>query len=265
EKDMPQWAHLPLILKPDGHGKLSKRDGDILGFPVFAMNWKDPKSGEETFGFREIGFLPEAFLNMLAALGWNAGSEQEIYSLDELIQAFSIERVHKGGAKFDFEKAKWYNHEWIKRSHDERLLPDVRKTLSENGITADDTLLIKVIPLVKERCTLMTDFIQQCGFFFKRPNTFDTSSFTAKWSNEKKHFFEELCRNFAEMKDWNASLIEETFKNLSVTLNMKPGELQLPLRVMLVGGKFGPPVFEIASLLAKEESISRIQLVIHEL
>ncbi|HVK47995.1 MAG TPA: glutamate--tRNA ligase, partial [Pseudobacter sp.] len=127
EEEMPKWAHLPLILKPDGNGKLSKRDGDRLGFPVFAMNWLDPKSNELTKGFRELGFMPEAFINMLAMLGWNDGTDQEIFSVDELIQRFSIDRVHKGGAKFDFEKAKWFNHEWIKRSDASRLLPDVKQ------------------------------------------------------------------------------------------------------------------------------------------
>jgi glutamyl-tRNA synthetase len=134
EDEMPQWAHLPLILKPDGHGKLSKRDGDRLGFPVFAMNWTDPKTGELTEGFREKGFLPEAFINMLAVLGWNDGSEQELFSLDELVEKFSIGKVHKAGAKFDYEKAKWFNHEWIKKSDTARLKPDVKKVFQDNGV-----------------------------------------------------------------------------------------------------------------------------------
>ena len=134
---MPQWAHLPLILKPDGKGKLSKRDGDRLGFPVFAMNWTDPNTGELTHGFREKGFLPEAFINMLALLGWNDGTEQEIFSLDELIEKFSMERVHKGGAKFDYEKAKWFNHEWIKRLPVARYRDEVKKLFEAQNIAID--------------------------------------------------------------------------------------------------------------------------------
>src|SRR3984885_74178 len=150
-ENMPQWAHLPLILKPDGNGKLSKRDGDRLGFPVFAMNWSDPKTNELTTGFRELGFLPEAFTNMLAMLGWNDGTEQEIFSLKELVEKFSMERVHKGGAKFDYEKAKWYNHEWIKGFKVEGLRSKVRTLIEDAGITAnDDVFLDKVIALVKD-------------------------------------------------------------------------------------------------------------------
>src|SRR4029078_6707989 len=163
---MPQWAHLPLILGPNG--KLSKRDGAKYGFPVFAMSWTDPKTGEVTEGFKERGFLPEAFVNMLAMLGWNDGTDQEIFSLDELIQKFSIEKVHKGGAKFDFEKAKWFNHEWIKKTEAGSLKADVRRILGDNGISIiDDEQLVKVIALVKERCTLLPDFVEQAGFFFQ--------------------------------------------------------------------------------------------------
>lgn len=259
EKDMPMWAHLPLILKPDGHGKLSKRDGDKLGFPVFAMNWTDPKTGELTEGFKERGFLPEAFLNMLAVLGWNDGSEQEIFTLDELISRFSIDRVHKGGAKFDFEKAKWFNHEWIKRSSNERLLPDVRAIFSSAGIETDEQQLLTVIGLVKERCILLTDFITQSSFFFIRPTSFDLEAVKGKWSAEKATYFHELSSVLAPLENWNATAIESVFKELATAKNIKAGELLFLLRMMLVGGKFGPPVFDIATVLGKKETIGRIQ------
>src|SRR4029078_10019477 len=153
---MPQWAHLPLILGPNG--KLSKRDGAKYGFPVFAMSWTDPKTGEVTEGFKERGFLPEAFVNMLAMLGWNDGTDQEIFSLDELIDKFSIERVHKGGAKFDFEKAKWFNHEWIKKLDVEQLMQPVKEVFKANQTSiVDDDYLHRVMNLVKERCTLLPD------------------------------------------------------------------------------------------------------------
>ncbi|HLO82870.1 MAG TPA: glutamate--tRNA ligase [Chitinophagaceae bacterium] len=261
EKDMPQWAHLPLILKPDGHGKLSKRDGDKLGFPVFAMNWTDPKTGELTAGFRERGFLPEAFINMLAMLGWNAGTEQEIFTIEELIQQFSIERVHKGGAKFDFEKAKWFNHEWIKRSSHERLLPDVKIYFDKAGIETDPALLAKVIDLVKERCTLVPDFVEQASFFFIRPVQYDLEPVKGKWNAEKKLFFSEFSEKLNNISHWDFATIEQVFKELAAEKNIKGGELLQPLRIMLVGGKFGPPVFAIAEILGKVETIGRIKEV----
>jgi glutamyl-tRNA synthetase len=258
ENDMPQWAHLPLILKPDGHGKLSKRDGDKLGFPVFAMNWNDPKSGELTAGFRERGFLPEAFINMLALLGWNPGMEQELFTLDQLIEHFSIERVHKGGAKFDFEKAKWFNHEWIKRSSAERLLPEVRCALHEHGIKPSDAEIMRVIDLVKERCTLIPDFVQQSSFFFQKPASIDTDAVKPKWDEQKASFFKALVDKWAETGEEDAATLETSFKALATEMNIKPGDLQLPCRIMLVGGKFGPPVFAIAAILGKKETAERI-------
>jgi len=182
-ENMPQWAHLPLILKPDGNGKLSKRDGDRLGFPVYAMDWTDPKTGDITKGFKELGFLPEAFLNILAMLGWNAGTEQEIFSLDEMINAFSMDRVHKGGAKFDFEKAKWFNHEWIKRLPAEHYAKRVKDIFEQKGITLTDKIYFhKVLELVKERCTLLTDFYDQAVYFFKAPSAWDTEAVKPKWT-----------------------------------------------------------------------------------
>jgi glutamyl-tRNA synthetase len=259
EKDMPRWAHLPLILKPDGHGKLSKRDGDKLGFPVFAMNWTDPKSGELTEGFREKGFLPEAFINMLAVLGWNDGSEKEIFTLNELIKAFSIDRVHKGGAKFDYEKAKWFNHEWIKRSSNERLLPDVKEQFRSVGIETNDPLLLSVIGLVKERCTLLPDFIQHSSFFFVRPGTYDMDALKGKWNASKSEYFSELSGILTSLESWDAIEIESSFKALATAKNIKPGELLFLFRMMLVGGKFGPPVFDIATVLGKDETLARIR------
>ena len=191
--DMPQWAHLPLILKPDGHGKLSKRDGARLGFPVYAMNWFDTKTNELTPGFRELGFLPEAFVNLLAMLGWNDGTGQEIFSIEKLIENFSLDRISKAGAKFDFEKAKWFNAEWIKRLNAESLKLKVRNTLEEKGlIIFDDDYLIKVIDMVKERCVLLPDFYLQAGYFFKEPAEYDINSVKPKWTDAKTGFFNAL-------------------------------------------------------------------------
>jgi glutamyl-tRNA synthetase len=258
--DMPHWAHLPLILKPDGHGKLSKRDGARLGFPVYAMNWFDPKTGELTPGFRELGFLPGAFLNLLATLGWNDGTGQEIFTLEELIEKFSIERVSKAGAKFDFEKAKWFNAEWIKKLEAESLKPEVKSILKDNGITVtDDGYLLKVIDKVKDRCVLLPDFYQQTAYFFKPPFEYDLPAVKPKWTEVKTTFFNDLKGRFNTIEKWEEAEMETAFKALAEEKAIKTGELLLPFRIMLVGAKFGPHVFDIAALLGKEETISRIE------
>ncbi|MFD1771805.1 glutamate--tRNA ligase [Sphingobacterium suaedae] len=260
KNEMPQWAHLPLILKPDGNGKLSKRDGDRLGFPVYAMNWIDPKSGDLTKGFREMGFLPQAFVNMLAVLGWNDGTEQELFSMEELVSKFSVDRISKAGAKFDFEKAKWFNHEWIKRSENTALLPQVRDILDGHQvITADDRYLQAVLTLVKERLTFVEDFWSQAAFFFQAPTEYDADAVRPKWNSEKTRFFEEISDAFSDVTNWNAQEIEPFFKDKISASGMKVGELMMPLRIMLVGGKFGPDVFQIAELLGKSETIARIR------
>ncbi len=261
---MPQWAHLPLILGPNG--KLSKRDGAKYGFPVYAMNWTDPRNHEFTEGFKERGFLPEAFVNMLALLGWNSGSEQEIFSMKEMIAQFSIDRVHKSGAKFDYEKAKWFNHEWIKINAAENLMSEVKKVLhSKSVVVEDDEFLKTIIALVKDRCTLLTDFYEQSVYFFKNPDSLDLDTIKPKWNDEKKHFFEEYCIQLESLTNWNVTEIENTFKNLAAEKNIKPGELQLPMRIMLVGGKYGPAVFEIAYQIGKDVTINRINIALTQI
>ena len=255
---MPQWAHLPLILGPNG--KLSKRDGAKYGFPVFAMNWTDPKTNELTEGFKEKGFLPEAFINLLAVLGWNDGTEQEIFSKTELIEKFSIERVHSGGAKFDYEKAKWFNHEWIKKLQVSSYGLQVKELLENKGIViTDQARFIQVLELVKERCHLLTDFAEQAAFFFKVPEQYDMNAVKPKWNEAKQVFFAELIRNFELNSNWNAHDLETGFKEMAAAHQIKPGELLLPLRIMLVGGKFGPHVFDIAEILGKEETVVRVK------
>lgn len=311
EDKMPRWAHLPLILKPDGNGKLSKRDGDRLGFPVFAMNWTDPATGETTKGFREMGFLPEAFLNMLAMLGWNDGSGKELFTLDELIEKFTLDRVHKGGAKFDFEKAKWFNHEWIRQlpvgAYQDQVLAHFRAAgidplpatddtnaaiagpataldavsgLSEiapaitgaaavplfdpSSLTPAEEKFQKILELVKDRCHLLSEFVQQAGFFFQAPDPagIDLSPVRPKWNEAKQQFFVELIRQLQLTRTWEATELEKNFKEMAAAASIKPGDLLLPLRLMLVGGKFGPGVFDIAALLGPEETIRRIKAVL---
>jgi glutamyl-tRNA synthetase len=260
---MPQWAHLPLILGPSG--KLSKRDGAKYGFPVFAMTWKDPKSGELTEGFRERGFLPQAFVNLLALLGWNDGTDQELFSMEELSQRFTIEKVHKGGAKFDFEKAKWFNHEWMKKLPAASYKLQVKGLFEEKGLDiADDGYFTRVLDIVKDRCTVLGDFWEHSHFFFRAPKEYDTNAFKAKWNADKLSFFQSFSKALASLSSWNATSMETLFKQLAETAGIKAGELQLPLRIMLVGGKFGPPVFVIAEVLEKEETISRINTALNQ-
>jgi len=262
---MPKWAHLPLILKPDGNGKLSKRDGERLGFPVFAMDWFDPNTNNTTIGFKERGFLPDAFVNLLAMLGWNDGTDKEIYTIDELIAGFSLDRVHKGGAKFDYEKAKWFNAEWIKKMDNKKLADLVQPYFDKEGIEVQDpAYLVKVIGLVKERCHLLPDFIAQAGFYFKAPTEIDTASIAPKWEEKKQCFFDELGKLYsskieAGMITAPAAELEVEFKALASKHDLKPGELMLPFRIMLVGGKFGPGVFEIVEAIALKDAIARIE------
>ncbi|MGX5818507.1 glutamate--tRNA ligase [Chitinophaga lutea] len=260
ETEMPQWAHLPLILKPDGNGKLSKRDGDRLGFPVYAMNWTDPKTGELTKGFRENGFLPEAFVNMLAMLGWNDGSGQEIFSLPELVEKFSITRVHKGGAKFDYDKAKWFNHEYIVKTPDAELAALLEPVLAEKHVISTPEYTALVAGLVKERCHFVNEIWDHGFFFFQRPSTYDVASVKPKWTPEKQAFFEAWSVMLGSQTEFTAEALENGFKQLAADKGLKPGELQLPFRIMLCGGKFGPPVFVIAETLRQKETIERIVL-----
>ena len=262
---MPKWAHLPLILKPDGNGKLSKRDGERLGFPVFAMDWTDPNTNSTTIGFKERGFLPEAFVNLLAMLGWNDGTDKEIYSMKELIAGFSLDRVHKGGAKFDYEKAKWFNAEWIKKMDDEKLAALVKPYFDEAKIEIHEhSYLVKVVGLVKERCNLLPDFIAQSSFYFQAPTQIDTASIAPKWEAKKRAFFEALAAVY--QNKMNSGIItapalelEAEFKELVMKHELKPGELMLPFRIMLVGGKFGPGVFEIVEAIELKDTVARIQ------
>jgi glutamyl-tRNA synthetase len=224
------------------------------------MNWTDPVKNEFTEGFRERGFLPEAFVNLLALMGWNPGTEQEVFSLNELIEVFSLERVHAAGAQFDFEKAKWFNHEWIKRLPAEKLVQPVKAVLAHKNIDIkDEAKLTEVVSLVKDRCTLLTDFAEQAGYFFVYPPNPDIDAIKPKWDAAKAAFFEDLAKKYAQLTQWNKFLAEATFKEMAQTAGLRPGELMLPMRIMLVGGKFGPGVFEVAALIGQSATANRIE------
>ncbi len=259
KNSMPEWAHLPLILKPDGNGKLSKRDGERLGFPVFAMDWKDPNSGEVIHGFKEIGFLPEAFINLLVMLGWNPGSEQELFTMEELVKKFSIERVHKAGAKFDFEKAKWFNHEWIKKYPLANLTRLVENIYRDKGFETAGHDLQKIVSLIRERCTLLTDFVAQGHFFFHTPDVYDMESVLGKWDEKKLGYFTSMNAGLDQLPAFDETTIEQFFKQLATTHGIKPGELQMIFRIILVGSKMGPAVFAIAAVIGMDETKRRIE------
>lgn len=259
EKDMPKWVHLPLILKPSGKGKLSKRDGEIAGFPVFAMDWKDPGDGNITHGFKERGFLPGAFVNMLALLGWSSGTEQEIFSLDALCRVFTLERVHKGGARFDFEKAKWYNQQHLLQMDNSELAQLSVPWFTEKGINPLPERLAAGIGMIKERCQLLPDLVEQSHFLFKDPEVIDLETLQSKWNPEIQDFLEEWIKTFDQLEAIDSHSWEESLAQLAATKSLKKGSVMLPLRIMLVGGKFGPGVPEIMGFIGKESVKKRIE------
>jgi glutamyl-tRNA synthetase len=259
ENKMPQFAHLPLILKPDGNGKLSKRDGDRLGFPVFPLEWKDPASGETFRGYKEDGYLPDSFLNMLALLGWNPGTDQEIFTLNELIQAFSLDRINKSGAKFDPAKARWFNHKYIQLKPDDFLLEYLKKTLTENDLSFDDAYLLKVIRLIKERLELLADLWKNSWYFFKAPENYDPAVKQKVWFENTDvmitYFIEVLASDPVFDKDSLHRAMETTVLHHSA----KTGQLMNPLRLLTVGSSQGPGLFDIALTIGRGEFISRLE------
>lgn len=258
EWEAPEFAHLPLILKPDGKGKLSKRDGDRLGFPVFPLDWVSPDTGEESSGFRERGFLPEAFLNMLAFLGWNPGTEQEIFSLDELIEAFSIERVGKSGARFDFDKTKWFNQQYIKNKTGEELVALSKSFFEEAGYKADDKFLATVCDMTKERVTFMKEFPEMAYYFFEDIKEYDEKMLEKKWSNEHKDKFEAFAKTLANLADFSGENIEKSVKAFMEETGLGFGQVLPVLRISVTGTMQGPPIFEVMSLLGKETVNKRL-------
>lgn len=260
----PTFAHLPLILKPHGKGKLSKRDGDKLGFPVFPLQWTDPDTGEVSAGYREDGYFPEAFLNMLAFLGWNPGTEQEIFTPQQLIEAFSFDRVNKAGARFDPEKAKWFNHQYLIRKSDEELVNLFIPILKDKGITPPATdELSRIIALVKERVTFVNELWDQTAFFFSAPQTYDPKVVKKRWKGEVPAFLQSLADEFDSFKDaWNAATIKEKVSQRIQEKKMNFGAVMNSLRLALVGGSFGPDLFSIIEILGREEVSKRIRQAI---
>jgi glutamyl-tRNA synthetase len=263
--EAPRFAHLPLLLKPDGNGKLSKRDGDRLGFPVFPLQWKDPKSGEISSGYREAGYFPEAFINMLALLGWHPGTEQELFSMQELIEQFSIDRVGKSGAKFDPEKAKWFNHKYLTAKTDDELALLYLEELSQKGISADKDFVVKVVGLIKERATFVKDFWEQSKFFFVAPTEYDAKTVKKRWKANTPAMMNELKEVIGNVEDFKAENIKAAIVEFIEQRELGMGAVMNAFRLVLVGGAFGPDLMQIAQLLGKDEVLKRIDTALEKL
>ncbi len=268
--EIPIFAHLPLILKPTGKGKLSKRDGDKLGFPVFPLAYKNEETGEVSKGYREDGYLTEAFINMLAFLGWNPGTEQELFSLEALTQAFDIKKVVKSGAKFDVEKTKWFQHQYLINKSDEELadlflLQEKDTNLGGNESVNDKEYITKVVSLIKERATFVSDFWNLSNFFFTAPSDYDAKAVKKNWKSDTKELMQELIGVLSNIDDFSSQNIEINIKEWITSKEIGFGKIMQPLRLSLVGALKGPHLFDIIAMLGKEETITRINNAIERL
>lgn len=255
EDTAPKFAHLPLILKPDGNGKLSKRDGDRLGFPVFPLEWKDPKTGDVSSGYRENDYFPEAFVNMLAFLGWNPGTPQEIFSLEELVEAFSLERVGKSGSKFDPDKTKWFNQQYLRSKTNQELAALVKPYVAAD---VSDEYLASVCELMKERASFTKEMLVDT-YFFEAPQSFDEKTIRKKWKEHTPAIIEALITKFEALTDWTAEHIETTFKAFLAEKEVGMGAVLPNFRVLVTGKGMGPSMFQTSELLGKEEVIKRLK------
>jgi glutamyl-tRNA synthetase len=258
ENEMPEFAHLPLLLKPDGNGKLSKRDGDRLGFPVFPLNWTDPFSKEISSGYREAGYFPDAFINMLALLGWNPGTEQEIFSITELIQAFSLNRVGKSGSKFDPEKAKWFNHKYLQSKDSKTLAALFLPVLAERNISADHEFIEKVCSLMKERINFIHELWENAYYFFSAPETYNPKLVKDKWKENSAELLTSFSGKLQQCSSFDLLSVENFVNDFTATTGIGKVQLMPLLRICLVGNPTGPDISQIMSFIGKEETMARI-------
>lgn len=256
--ERPEFAHLPLILRPDGNGKLSKRDGDRLGFPVFPINWLNP-DGEKYSGYREGGYFPEAFINMLALLGWNPGGHQEIFSLDELVKEFSLERVGKSGSRFDPEKTRWFNQQYLRAKSNEELAESLQKTLAVKGVQKDSAYIARVCSLMKDRATFVTDIYTEGSFLFEEITAYDQTVIEKKWNDETTKIMGELIEEFKSLSDFSAAAIETKFTAYLELNKYGFGKVGPGFRLLVTGKGMGPSMFEICALLGKEIVLNRME------
>lgn len=259
---MPAFAHLSLLLKPEGNGKLSKRDGDRLGFPVFPLEWKDPKSGDLSSGYRESGYLPEAVVNFLALLGWNPGNDQEVMSMDDLIRAFDLSHCSKSGAKFDYEKGKWFNHQYIQKKDNQEIAVLFQPILASHGIEADPAYVEKVVAMMKDRVNFVKELWDVCAFFFVAPIEYDEKTRKKRWKEDSAVQLAELAEVLREREPFDIAGTEEEVKAWIQQKGYHLGNIMNATRLALVGEGKGPHIFDITEALGKEESIRRIERAI---
>jgi glutamyl-tRNA synthetase len=260
--EAPMFGHMPLTLKPDGKGKLSKRDGDRLGFPVFPLEWKNPETGEVSSGYRESGYFPEAFLNILAFLGWNPGTEQEIFSMEEMIEAFSIERVGKSGSRFDPEKARWFNHQYLVKKSDTELAGLFQPILHQKGLSYPDDYVDQVIGLVKERVDFVKDIWDQAWFFFEAPSDYDQSMVSKRWKQNSPEILHKFIGEMKSVDPFTSGKIHERAEQFFSANGLGMGQVMPLVRLALVGSGTGPGVTDMMEVMGKEESLSRIRKAI---
>ncbi len=262
---MPQFAHLPLLLKPEGKGKLSKRDGDRLGFPVFPLEWHDPKTGEVSSGYRESGYFPEAVVNFLALLGWNPGTEQEMFSLDELVEAFDISRCSKAGAKFDYQKGIWFNHEYILKKSDAEIADLFAPIVANNGVDATMEQVTQVIHMMKDRVNFVKELWPLCSFFFIAPTAYDEKTKKKRWKEYSPQQMTELCDVLEGLDDFSIESQEAAVHAWIEAKEYKLGDVMNAFRLCLVGEGKGPGMFDISAFLGKEETLKRVKAALKAL
>ena len=262
---MPEFAHLPLLLKPDGKGKLSKRDGDRLGFPVFPLEWHDPKTGEVSSGYRESGYLPEAVLNFLALLGWNPGNDQELMTLDEMVQLFDIRRCSKAGARFDYVKGIWFNHEYILKMSDEKVAEQFMPILREHGIDAPMDKVVTIVGMMKGRVNFVKELWETCKFFFVAPTEYDPKTVQKRWKEDSAEMMTRLADLLESLDDFSLEHQEQVVMKWIEDNGYHTGNIMNAFRLTLVGEGKGPHMFDISSVLGKEETIARMRRAIEVL
>lgn len=263
--EAPQFAHLPLLLKPKGSGKLSKRDGDKLGFPVFPTEWISPQTGEKSMGYREEGYFPEAFINMISLLGWHPSTEQEIFSMEELIQEFSLERVNKSGARFDPDKAKWFNEQYLKVLDNEVIAELFQPILKERNIVSSQEKIIRIVGLVKDRVTFVKDIWDQSYFFFEAPQTYDAKTVRKRWKENTPLMMKDLLALLAEINDFSSKNTEATVKQWIEKNELSMGMVMNAFRLAIVGAGKGPHLFDIIDIIGKQETLTRLEKAINEI
>jgi glutamyl-tRNA synthetase len=265
EKDMPQFAHLPLLLKPDGNGKLSKRDADKMSFPIFPLNWTDPVTGELAKGYKESGYLPEAMINFLAFLGWNPGTTQELFSMEQLTEAFTLERISKAGAKFDIQKAQWFNQQYLKTKSDSELAHYLLESLSAEGIECSFDKAIQICGVMKERVTFPQDFWLQGEFFFKSPTKFDDQVVAKKWNSDAIKVLSAYCEALDKIEMLTAEGAKTTLDSVTAELGIPTGKILQALRTSITGGASGPDLMMTMQILGKTEVVNRIRFALNTL